>query len=72
MARAGVWAVGSKWGRGTGRREGGGPRRDDPGGLGRNAGPLLAARQGSGRGDARLSRSWALGGLVGGKASGMA
>lgn len=54
VARAGVWAVGSKWGRGTGRREGGGQRRDDPGGLGRDAGPLLAARQGSGRGDAHL------------------
>lgn len=54
VAGAGVWAIGSKWGWGTGRREGRGQRRDDAGGLGRDAGPLLAARQGSGRGDARL------------------
>lgn len=52
MAGAGVWAIGSKWSWGTWRREGRGQCREDPGGLGRDAGPLLAARQGSGRGDA--------------------
>lgn len=49
VAGAGVWAIGSKWGWGAG-----GAGRDDAGGLRQDAGPLLAARQGPGHGDARL------------------
>lgn len=50
---------------GRGRREGRGQRRDDADGLRQDARPLLAARQGSGLGDARLVALLGPGSLVG-------